>query len=333
MVFVSIDDIVAIVQAVFFNPVIVLGYIFYLFRFNTSANDYEYILPQIWAIMLITYKLVQLVLDASRMTRLDRNLDVVAVTGGASGLGNDICKLLALKKIKVAALDIVVPSPSKKIVGVSYYRCDVGNNEEVIRTLGNVERDLGQVTVLINNAGIARRGTVLEMSLADVRETVDVNFMAIYHTVKAVLSPMVIADRGYIVTVASSLGYQGPIEFAAYGATKSAAMSFHESLTYELASHRGIKTLLVVPGQMQTAMFSQISPPFQFFAPVVDPNELAKSIVHSLEVGRTGKLAAPFYVHVMPVIRALPEYVVSAFRWASGMDRVVRQSNIQNPTQ
>lgn len=115
---------------------------------------------------------------------------------------------------------------------------------------------------------------------------------------------------------------------AAYGASKAALFAYHESLTFELSPKDGVKTLLVVPGQMTTSMFSDIAPPLQFLAPLIDPQDLARKTVRAIELGQTGKISSPMYVNLMPILRACPLWFVRICRHLSGMDRVVRQSSV-----
>ncbi|KAK9466039.1 hypothetical protein V1512DRAFT_32346 [Lipomyces arxii] len=250
--------------------------------------------------------------------------DVVIVTGGSSGLGYLIAQTFARRGAHVAVLDVL--TPVEPVRGVKYYVCDVGDPRDVAAVFERVGEEVGTVTVLVNNAGVASRGSVLEMSAEEIRMTVDVNLLSHFYTIKAVLPGMIDIGRGYIVSIASSLAFQGPIQYAAYGAAKAGLVSLHESLTYELASSPEIKTLLVLPGQMRTKMFAEITPPLQFFAPMVEPAHLAVKIVDSVAEGRSGRITAPGYVSLMPILRALPGVVVRVFRLLSGMDRVVINS-------
>ncbi|KAK9454292.1 hypothetical protein V1511DRAFT_489237 [Dipodascopsis uninucleata] len=291
------------------------------------AVDIEFVLSQIYAILVIIYQIVRYISSLSGRTRFDPQKDVVVITGGSSGLGYVITLLLSIRSSKIAVLD--VKDPEVKIPNVNYYICDVGDNRQVIATFTEIARELGPVTILINNAAISKRGSLIDMSVEDIDKTIHVNLLSHFYTTKAVLPCMIEMNRGYIVSISSSLGFQGPIEYAAYAASKSALLSLHESLTYELVDYSGIQTLIVIPGQMKTSMFQDIVPPLQFFAPVVDPRDLAKQIIDSLELGRSGKLALPLYVNFMPIIRVLPPYMIKIFRSLSGMDKVVREAVIK----
>lgn len=81
-----------------------------------------------------------------------------------------------------------------------------------------------------------------------------------------------------------------------------------------------IKTLLVCPGQIETAMFEGVKTPSPFFAPILDPNILARKIVEMLSEGKSGTLYMPFYTNFFPLLRAMPSQVTNLARRVSGMD-------------
>lgn len=112
-----------------------------------------------------------------------------------------------------------------------------------------------------------------------------------------------------------------------YGASKAGLISLHESLTSEIrhtyATSQApsmIKTLLVCPGQIETNMFKGVKTPSSIFAPVLDPNVLARKIVEMLSEGKGGTLYMPFYTNFIPLFRAMPSRFTSLARRVSGMD-------------
>ena len=136
---------------------------------------------------------------------------------------------------------------------------------------------------------------------------------------------MMLRGRGYIVTIASVLGYMSPARLSAYGASKSGLIALHESLTYELGSPslnpQGIKTLLVCPGQLTTGMFQGVATPSTIFAPELDPAFVASSVVNAIELGRRGEIKLPLYGKVIPMFRALLWPIVEVTRRITGIDQ------------
>ncbi|KAJ8104221.1 hypothetical protein POJ06DRAFT_191693 [Lipomyces tetrasporus] len=283
-----------------------------------SINDIEVILSQIYAILVVVYQIIQYVSDKSGPTRLDALRDVAVVTGGSSGLGYNIAFLLASKGVKVAVLD--TKAPAIPVALVKYYECNVGNYDVVAKSLAQVEQDLGPVTILVNNAGIEKRGSLWEMAVEDIQLTINVNLLSHFYTIRSLLPGMIAANRGYIVSIGSSLCYTSPIYYGPYGASKAGLLGLYETLRVELAQFPGIQTLIVLPGQMRTPMFQDIEPPRQFLAPVVDPRDLATEIVDKIAHGKSGEIRKPMYVHGMPYLRTLPWTVQRALRWFSHLD-------------
>lgn len=267
---------------------------------------------------------------------LDSKFDVAVVTGGSSGLGKEIVCLLAARGVRVAVLDINIPSQTQSPEGIIYYQCDVSEPNDVAITKEKINNDLGVVSVLINNAGIANGKSLLELDYADIKRTIDVNLLLSFYTTKVFLPDMMELERGYIVTVGSVLGYMSPARLSAYGASKAGLVALHESITYELGTPlinpHGIKTLLVCPGQMRTELFRGVQTPCSLLAPELDPKYVAAKLVNALEWGRRGEIKLPFYGKFLPVFRAFPWRVTEAARYLSGIDTAcgASRSRVEN---
>lgn len=251
--------------------------------------------------------------------------DIVCVTGGSRGLGREIAQRFAERHTTTVVLDVVVPAPVDRVPNVHYYVCDVADSEQVLAVAARVAREVGVVTILVNNAGITHGKTLIDLDYDEIERTIRVNLLSSFYTIKAFLPNMLSQKRGYIVTIASVLGYMSPARLSDYGASKSGLIALHESLTYELGppslAPNGIKTLLICPGQLKTRMFSSIPSPLSLFAPELDPKYVSQKLVAALEVGRRGEIKLPFYGNLMPIMRAIPWPVVEFLRDVSGMDR------------
>ena len=97
-----------------------------------------------------------------------------------------------------------------------------------------IRKDVGEPTILINNAGVARGKNVLDATEKDLRFTFDVNTLSHYWMVKEFMPLVVKANHGIIVTVASFAAYITVPNMVDYGASKAAYLSFHEGLAAEL---------------------------------------------------------------------------------------------------
>lgn len=259
----------------------------------------------------------------------DPHMDIVCVTGGASGLGKEIAKIFSEAGAQTVILDISIPEESDRIPNAKYYACDVSNCEEIIQVAGLISKEVGVVTILINNAGITHGKSLLNLNYDEIEKTIKVNLLSSFYTIKVFLPGMLEQRRGYIVTVASVLGYMSPARLSDYGASKSGLIALHESLTYEMGppslSPNGIKTLLICPGQLKTNMFSSIQSPSSLFAPELEPSFVAKKLFNALELGRRGEIKLPFYGNFMPIMRAIPWPIVEFLRDVSGMDGAMKK--------
>ncbi|KAI9882730.1 MAG: 26S proteasome regulatory subunit rpn6 [Watsoniomyces obsoletus] len=259
---------------------------------------------------------------------VDLTKEVVVITGGASGLGLLLAEIFAGKGARVAVLDVSdVKRQGEGRGELRGYRCDVTNRKEVEMARERIEEDLGTPTILINNAAIVYGKSVLELSAEEAERTLQVNLLAHFHTVHTFLPGMIQQKAGTIVTISSSLAYTG----CDYSSTKAALLAFHASLKAELSSSSSpssssssnIKTVLVIPGQMSTSMFAGIRTPSNFFAPVVEPIEMAKSIVQAVERGKNDEIALPLYARWIPLLGVLPVGIQRVMRTVVGLDRAM----------
>ena len=111
---------------------------------------------------------------------------------------------------------------------------------------------------------------------------------------------------GTIVTVSSVLGQTGAAHLTDYAAAKAGLTTMHRSLTAELKPTPNIKTILVSPGQMTTPLFSGVKTPSSFFGPVLEPVDVAKEIIATIDSGSSAKIAMPFYARWIDWINVLP---------------------------
>ncbi|XP_015266394.1 PREDICTED: retinol dehydrogenase 10-like [Gekko japonicus] len=129
------------------------------------------------------------------------------------------------------------------------YTCDVSRREEVYAAAEKVRRDVGDVTILVNNASIVTRKPILQCPDELLERTMRTNCHAHFWTVKAFLPQMIKKGHGHIVTIAGSLGLFATGSMEGYCASKFAVVGFHEALSHELKAKRvnGVKTTLVCP--------------------------------------------------------------------------------------
>ncbi|KAL5397590.1 hypothetical protein PMIN06_012336, partial [Paraphaeosphaeria minitans] len=219
----------------------------------------------------------------------DWKKEVVVVTGGSDGIGKSIVFLLAEKGIKVGVLD-VQPLTYEAPPSVQFFQCDLGSKEAIEATASSVRSALGDPTVLINNAGVARGKSILDSTEKDIRLTFNVNALSHYFLAHQFLPSMIQRNHGMIVTVASLAAYLPAPNMVDYASSKAAALAFHEGLSAELATHYKadkVRTVVMCQGYTRTALFEG------FAGNSLYPETVAEEIVKAVLKGRSAHLVVP----------------------------------------
>jgi 3-oxoacyl-[acyl-carrier protein] reductase len=224
---------------------------------------------------------------------------VALVTGGGRGIGAGIAAELTRAGMRVAVAARSreqIDKVAGEIGGIAV-RADVSDQASVAQMVGDVERELGPVDVLVNDAGITgppETKPIWEEDPADWWHVFEVNLLGAYLCCRAVLPAMVERGRGRIINVGSGAAYlpvgPGGVAGIAYGPSKAALYRFGELLAGQLAG-RGIAVFTISPGLVRTAMTSS----FGDDAPWTPP-ELAPRLVRVLASGRADQLAGR-YLH------------------------------------
>lgn len=166
----------------------------------------------------------------------DWNKEIVAITGGSSGIGADVVRKLSDKGIKVVSLDIQKPvDPLPK--NAHFFQTDVTSPESLREVAKKVRKTVGDPTVLINNAGIGTGQTILSEDEGVLKKTMEVNTIAHFWTTREFLPSIAKNNHGHVITVASMASFVAIASNVAYSCSKASAMAFHEGLRQEL-KHR-----------------------------------------------------------------------------------------------
>jgi NAD(P)-dependent dehydrogenase (short-subunit alcohol dehydrogenase family) len=179
---------------------------------------------------------------------------VAFVTGGARGIGRCTAETLRDLGARVATCDLERPH----IEGVLGLVADVTDEEAVDRAVAGVERELGQVELLVLNAGILIAEPLEQTQPPEWRRLIDVNVGGTYLCARRVLPGMRAAGFGRIVVIGSSAGKTGGgTASAAYSTSKAAIMTFAKSIAKEYAAH-GVLANAVAPALIDTEMIAGI---------------------------------------------------------------------------
>jgi NAD(P)-dependent dehydrogenase (short-subunit alcohol dehydrogenase family) len=190
-----------------------------------------------------------------------------AVTGGASGLGLAVARLLCARGARVALLDISDDKGAAAAAGLgeraSYHRVDVTDESGVEATLRSAAERMGGLNTAVSCAGILGAGRVLgkegPMPLKTFQTTVMVNLIGSFNVAKAAANlmqgnaPGTDGERGVIVNTASIAAYEGQIGQAAYSASKGGVVAMTLPMAREFA-RIGVRVMTVAPGVFHTPM-------------------------------------------------------------------------------
>lgn len=187
---------------------------------------------------------------------------------------------------------------------------------------------LGTPTVLVNCAAARINGqSILSLPADAFQKTIRTNLLAVFHTCQVFLPRMLsAANGGSIVTVSSVLGHLSAAGLCDYSASKAGLSALHRTLEAELrvsGDNEKVKTLLVETGQMSTPLFDWIKTPSNFFAPILEPVQVAQEVVSAIDNGRGGTIKMPSFAALATWYGVLPAGLQRIARYLSGIDYAV----------
>lgn len=209
--------------------------------------------------------------------------EVALVTGATRGIGAAIADELAAQGATVigtATSESGAASISERLAprGGQGRVLDVtaaGAIEALIEAIG---KDVGPVSILVNNAGITRDNLLMRMKDEDWQAILDTNLTSVYRSCKAVMRGMMKARRGRIVNIASVIGVTGNAGQSNYAAAKAGIIAFSKSLAREIGS-RGVTVNVVAPGFIDTDMTRGL------------PEDAKQGMLDQIALGRLGEPA------------------------------------------
>jgi 3-oxoacyl-[acyl-carrier protein] reductase len=209
---------------------------------------------------------------------------VAVVTGGSRGIGAAVVRGLAREGAAVVVNFMSSEEAAKLLVGAVRedgdqaiaVRGDVGEVDQANEVVRRAVEEFGGLDVLVNNAGIIKRGTLADHSVEDRNEVLRINLGGTFNTIQAAL-PHLTVGRGSVVNISSIAGQTGDLTAApSYGASKGGVNALTRSLARELGPD-GVRVNAVAPHAIATDMSSEWS------------EERRKEIESSIPLGRLGR--------------------------------------------
>ena len=186
---------------------------------------------------------------------------VALITGGTRGIGAAISIKLKETGYKVAAIYAGNDKAAKKFSmdnKIDIFKWSIGNYEECVAGIKNVEEKLGPVDVLVNNAGITRDSMFHKMSQDEWCDVINVNLNGLFNMTHPVWDGMRTREFGRIVNISSINGQKGQLGQANYSAAKAGELGFTKSLALE-GARKGITVNAICPGYINTDMVKAMS--------------------------------------------------------------------------
>lgn len=251
---------------------------------------------------------------------------VVAITGGARGIGRATAAALLAAGARVAIGDLdaeltqrVAGELGEDVIGLEL---DVTSRDSFSRFLDRVERELGPLDVLVNNAGVAPVGQFAREPDAVAAHALAVNVAGTMRGCKLALGRMLPRGHGHIVNVSSGLGRTPSPGIVTYAASKHAIVGLTESLRIELAGS-GVQLHLILPNLTATDMADGVRA--LRGARIVTPEQVAAAIVGALESGRRAAYVPRQLGWLIWLETLLPQALVTPLRRLLGANRMFTQ--------
>ncbi|AHH94578.1 SDR family oxidoreductase [Kutzneria albida] len=236
---------------------------------------------------------------------------IVAITGGARGIGLATARAFSRVGAKVAIGDLDGPAGIAALTELGRsaraFAVDVASRQSFADFLNQVSNELGAVDVLVNNAGIMPSGAFLAEPEAITRTQVQVNLLGPIHGMQLAVPGMVTRGRGHVVNIASMAGKLPIPGLAVYCGTKFGVVGLSSAVRAELAGS-GVSVSAVLPSAVRTELASG----FDLGAgmPTVDPEDVAAAVVRTLRT-RAAEVSVPGWVRpVGPLAALTPEPVL-----------------------
>ncbi|WP_232697617.1 3-oxoacyl-ACP reductase FabG [Brevibacillus daliensis] len=199
---------------------------------------------------------------------------VVVVTGGAQGLGKEMCELFMEEGAKIVySVDLRKGDYTGE--NVRHIELNVTKTDEIQSFVQSVKEEMGQIDVLVNNAGITKDALIQKMDEESWDRVIDINLKGVFNITKAVAPIMMENGKGSIINISSIVGLNGNVGQTNYAATKAGVIGMTYTWAKEFTRKgAAVRTNAIAPGFIETDMMKTI--PEKVLQPLRDQTPLKR---------------------------------------------------------
>ena len=217
---------------------------------------------------------------------------IALVTGAGKGIGRAVAIALAQEGVSVGIVSRTETDLEKAAVEIKAFGvkvaiavANISDINSVNAAVNKIEKELGPIDILINNAGTGKFAKFLELEPEEWENQVKVNLFGIYYTTRAVLPSMIERQTGDIVNISSTAGLRGAPLTSAYSASKFGVMGLTESLMQEVRKHN-IRVTALAPSTVVTELAKSANLINNNEEKLMQPEDFAELIISQLKLNR-----------------------------------------------
>jgi NAD(P)-dependent dehydrogenase (short-subunit alcohol dehydrogenase family) len=260
------------------------------------------------------------------------NQKSVLITGASSGIGFATAEYLAAQGFHVyaGARDMSTPEGLSKNSKITPVKLDVTNTEDITEVKRIIEEKGAGLFGLVNNAGIAKAGALMDVSVEDMRAQFEVNLFGV-HQITQAMFPLLLKTKGRIVMMSSDSGFFATPFFGPYCSSKFALEGYSDSLRREITPY-GVKVIIIEPGRITTPIWDKGEKILNKYADSLFAMEAKAIGEYAIRKGKTTGLApievAKTVYHVLIAANPKLRYIVAENKLKYQMIKILPASYV-----
>jgi len=267
------------------------------------------------------------------MSPIMNNQKSVLITGASSGIGFATAEYLAAQGFHVyaGARDMSTPEGLSKNSKITPVKLDVTNTEDITEVKRIIEEKGAGLFGLVNNAGIAKAGALMDVSVEDMRAQFEVNLFGV-HQITQAMFPLLLKTKGRIVMMSSDSGFFATPFFGPYCSSKFALEGYSDSLRREITPY-GVKVIIIEPGRITTPIWDKGEKILNKYADSLFAMEAKAIGEYAIRKGKTTGLApievAKTVYHVLIAANPKLRYIVAENKLKYQMIKILPASYVE----